>query len=138
MRSYWFGNHAGIALVMLLLGLLAAEAGAGARQASQRATEWRAPLDARERQNPLEGRPDTEAGGAKLFGARCVECHGEDARGSRRAPDLTRRAVQAKSDGALFWKITSGNTRAGMPAFSFLPPLQRWQLVQHLRRAATP
>jgi hypothetical protein len=41
--------------------------------------------------------------------------------------------VQAQSDGALFWKISSGNTHSGMPAFSFLPEPQRWQLVLRLR-----
>lgn len=38
-----------------------------------------------------------------------------------------------KPDGALFWKISSGNAHEGMPAFSFLPELQRWQLVLQLR-----
>jgi len=33
----------------------------------------------------------------------------------------------------LFWKISTGNTRGGMPSFSFLPDTQRWQLVMHLR-----
>jgi len=44
--------------------------------------------------------------------------------------------VQVQSDGALYWKITGGNTRGGMPTFSFLPELQRWQLVMHLRTLA--
>jgi hypothetical protein len=33
----------------------------------------------------------------------------------------------------LFWKITNGNTDRGMPSFSKLPELQRWQLVLYLR-----
>ncbi|HYU78073.1 MAG TPA: hypothetical protein VEK56_03750 [Vicinamibacterales bacterium] len=37
--------------------------------------------------------------------------------------------MQAQGDGALFWKISSGNTRAGMPSFGFLPEAQRWQVV---------
>ena len=41
--------------------------------------------------------------------------------------------VQAQTDGALFWKIASGNTRRGMPTFSYLPEPQRWQLVLALR-----
>jgi hypothetical protein len=45
--------------------------------------------------------------------------------------------VQAQTDGQLYWKINTGNTRAGMPAFSFLPELQRWQLVLQLRAIAT-
>jgi hypothetical protein len=46
--------------------------------------------------------------------------------------------VQAQTDGALFWKISGGNSHQGMPAFSFLPDPQRWQLVLHLRAIATP
>ena len=46
-------------------------------------------------------------------------------------------AVQAQTDGALFWKLGSGNARAGMPTFSFLPEPQRWQLVLHMRNRAT-
>jgi hypothetical protein len=44
--------------------------------------------------------------------------------------------VQVQTDGALFWKISTGNTRKGMPAFSFLPEAQRWQLVLRLRTLA--
>ena len=42
-------------------------------------------------------------------------------------------AVQQQSDGTLFWKITNGNPDRGMPSFSRLPELQRWQLVLYLR-----
>jgi hypothetical protein len=42
--------------------------------------------------------------------------------------------VQQQSDGVLFWKITNGNTRRGMPSFSKLPELQRWQIVLYIRR----
>jgi hypothetical protein len=45
--------------------------------------------------------------------------------------------VEAETDGALFWKVSSGNSHSGMPAFSFLPELQRWQLVLHVRSLAS-
>ena len=93
-----------------------------------------APPNASEKQNPLANRPDAAAGGAKLFQERCATCHGADARGTEDAPDLSQADVQAQTDGALFWKISTGNSRSGMPAFSFLPELQRWQLVLHLRQ----
>ena len=96
---------------------------------------WKAPPREASRSNPLASRPDAAAGGAKLFQQRCVSCHGADGRGSSKGPDLTRPSVQAQTDGSLFWKISTGNSRSGMPAFSFLPPLQRWQLVLHLRAA---
>jgi mono/diheme cytochrome c family protein len=101
--------------------------------ATARDTDWIAPAGAADRVNPLAARPELAAGGKKVFNQRCAECHGADARGSDRAPDLTAADVQAQSDGALFWKMSSGNTRAGMPSFSFLPEQQRWQLLLFLR-----
>ena len=97
---------------------------------------WRAPTEHTSRANPLAKDVDLEAGGRKLFGRRCTSCHGDDGRGTTKAPDLTQPAVQVQSDGALFWKISGGNAHKGMPAFSFLPRAQRWQLVMHLRALA--
>jgi mono/diheme cytochrome c family protein len=104
--------------------------------------EWMPPKEQAARANPLETRPDLAAGGRKLFQQRCAQCHGDDGSGTSRAPDLTRRTVQSQSDGALYWRISSGNAYTGMPTFSYLPELQRWQIVLHLRTltttAATP
>jgi mono/diheme cytochrome c family protein len=98
---------------------------------------WLAPLEEASKLNPLAARTDAVAGGRKLFHQRCSTCHGEDGHGTTKAPDLTQPAVQEQSDGALFWKISGGNSRQGMPAFSFLPELQRWQLVLRVRAAAS-
>jgi mono/diheme cytochrome c family protein len=105
----------------------------GGAQKRGRDPLWTVPANATLRTNPLANRPDAAAGGRKLFDQRCATCHGDDARGTEKGPDLTATEVQAQSDGALFWKITQGNTRGGMPTFSFLPEVQRWQLVLHLR-----
>jgi mono/diheme cytochrome c family protein len=94
---------------------------------------WAAPADRANLVNPLADRPETAAGGGKLFLQRCSQCHDAEGGGSRHAPSLVARGVQSQSDGELFWKISSGNTRRCMPSFSFLPELQRWQLVLHLR-----
>jgi len=100
---------------------------------------WTPPSEAARKANPLAARPDLSAGGRKLFQQRCAQCHGDDATGTSLAPDLTRRVVQSQSDGALFWRISGGNAHTGMPSFSYLPELQRWQLVLHLRTLpATP
>jgi mono/diheme cytochrome c family protein len=99
---------------------------------------WAAPARAAAIPNPLANRPDVAAGGRKVFAERCSTCHGADGRGTPKAPDLAGAGVQAQSDGALFWKISSGNTRRGMPSFSFLPPPQRWQLVLSLRALGKP
>ena len=97
---------------------------------------WLAPVTAALKLNPLAGRADVRPGGGRLFRDRCSTCHGDDGRGTAKAPDLALPVVQSQSDGALLWKISGGNAYAGMPTFSFLPELQRWQLVLHLRELA--
>lgn len=94
---------------------------------------WRAPEEATARKNPLAEKPELAAGGKKLFKRNCVECHGDSGQGLKKAADLQLPVVQNQSDGALFWKITNGNPDRGMPSFSGIPELQRWQLVLHLR-----
>lgn len=122
----------GVALTLLSVAPIAAYR----VQVRERDADWTAPVDAVSRPNPLANRPDAEAGGRKVFHRRCVACHGEDGRGTSKGPDLTQADVQFQSDGVLFWKISGGNTRAGMPTFSFLPQAQRWQLVLRLRTLA--
>ena len=123
-------------VITVVVGLFACagRADVHARHARVRDPEWIAPPEASSRDNPLSSRPETSEGGRKLFAQRCSACHRTDGRGSDRAPDLTVSGTQMQSDGALFWKISGGNTRTGMPAFSFLPELQRWQLVMYLRQ----
>ena len=106
-------------------------------QSRQQDPSWVAPDRAASKPNPLAGRPELAGGGRKIFAQRCTQCHGDDAQGTSRAPNLLSRRVQAQADGALFWKISSGDTRAGMPSFSYLPAPERWQLVLHLRSLAS-
>jgi len=101
-------------------------------------SKWRAPESAAVRGNPLAGREDAVAGGRKLFQRHCVECHGADGTGRKKAANLTLPVVQAQPDGVLHWKITNGNPDRGMPSFSRLPELQRWQIVLYLRTFKQP
>jgi len=100
---------------------------------------WRPPAEAVSRSNPLASKPETAAGGRKLFVRNCVECHGKDGSGMQKkhSADLQLPIVQQQSDGTLFWKITNGNLGRGMPSFSKLPELQRWQIVLYLRTLTT-
>jgi cytochrome c5 len=97
--------------------------------------KWRVPAEAAAKPNPLAGREEAALGGKKLFRRNCVECHNEQGTGvpKKHAADFRLAVVQDQTDGALFWKITNGNPDRGMPSFSKLPELERWQLVLFLR-----
>lgn len=93
----------------------------------------KAPRKAAARQNPLHADPDAVAAGAKLFGLHCAECHGGMAEGGRKAPSLLAEQVQQATPGTLFWILTNGVVRHGMPVWSKLPEPQRWQIVSYLK-----
>jgi mono/diheme cytochrome c family protein len=83
--------------------------------------------------NPLEGEPDSLAAGKKLYARHCTGCHGASGENGRKGPSLRAPEVQTASAGALFWVITNGNVRAGMPVWSKLPEPQRWQITTYVR-----
>jgi mono/diheme cytochrome c family protein len=96
----------------------------------------KAPGKAVARCNPLQGDPDAVPAGAKLFERHCAQCHGEMAEGGRKAPSLLADPVQQAAPGTLFWILTNGVIRHGMPVWSKLPEPQRWQLVSYLKSLA--
>jgi mono/diheme cytochrome c family protein len=100
----------------------------------------KAPEKARNRTNPLENDPDAVAAGAILFEQHCAECHGDAARGGKKGPSLRADEVQRATSGAIFWILTNGVVRKGMPVWSKLPEPQRWQLVRYIKSlgAAVP
>jgi mono/diheme cytochrome c family protein len=93
----------------------------------------KAPRKAVAQRNPLENDPDAAAAGGKLFELRCAECHGDMAEGGRKAPSLLADPVQQATPGTLFWILTNGVVRRGMPVWSKLPESQRWQIVTYLK-----
>jgi len=93
----------------------------------------KAPEKARAKRNPLESDRDAVAAGSNLFQQHCAECHGESADGGRKGPSLRVREIQDATPGALFWLLTNGVVRRGMPVWSKLPEPQRWQLVSYLK-----
>ena len=102
---------------------------------AQSGEEWKAPADAASKKNPIAGKPELAAGGKKIFTKTCAVCH-DSGSSTQKAPRFSSDVVQKESDGALFWKISNGNTRSGMPSFSSLPDAQRWQLVLYIRSLA--
>jgi mono/diheme cytochrome c family protein len=96
------------------------------------------PAKARAKANPLGNDRDALAAGGKLFEQHCAECHGMKAEGSKRGPSLLREEVQQATPGALFWILSNGVIRRGMPDWSKLPEPERWQIVTFLKSLKTP
>ena len=117
-------------LILTLAGILLADAGDG---------EWlrKVPQKDRDRANPLAINPDAPAAGAKIFAEHCAACHGEDAAGKTEGkhirPNLHADRIKQATPGELFWLLTNGSQKNGMPSWSRLPDAQRWQLVTYLK-----
>ena len=107
------------------------------------AATWKAPKSADSMKNPLEGNSLAAHVGKNLFQTYCITCHGDKGEGNGpsaaglnpKPADLVSKQVQKQSDGALFWKITTGNP----PMLSWkytLSKKQRWELVDYIRLLA--
>ncbi len=120
-------------LCFAMTGAIAAQQPTGSDPA------WVAPAKDAAKKNPLASKPQMAAGGEKVFNRSCAVCHGDaEHRAEHKSPDLASDAVQAQTDGALFWKITNGNSRTAMPSWSSIPEPQRWQLVLYIRSLKQP
>jgi alcohol dehydrogenase (cytochrome c) len=95
-----------------------------------------------EARNPRAGDPAAIAEGGAMFRTFCAACHGVDARGGTRGPDLTTgRLTHGDSDAAMFGTITRGVPGTEMPP-AVLEADGVWGLVAYVRslgeRAAAP
>jgi len=105
-----------------------------AAQTTSATSKWQAPPDAANTANSETQNPAAASIGRKRFMRACVTCHQEDGRGqAAAAANLRTSEAQAQSDGALFWKISNGNAKSGMPSFASLPETDRWDIVIFLR-----
>jgi mono/diheme cytochrome c family protein len=117
-------------LTLTLTGILLASAGDG---------EWlhKVPAKDRNRPNPFAADPDAPAAGGKIFAEHCAQCHGEDAQGKKEGkhirPNLHAERVKQATPGELFWLLTNGSQKNGMPSWSRLPDAQRWQVITYLK-----
>ncbi len=102
--------------------------------------KFAAPASADAMSNPLKGNATATAEGKKLYVANCVVCHGDKGQGdgvaaaglAKSPADHSSAAVQKQTDGAIFWKLSEGNTP--MPAYKAVyNETQRWQLVNYIR-----
>ncbi len=119
--------------VLVLPAALFAQKSDSAKASDVYAELAKVPAKAAARRNPFESDPDARAAGAKLFAQHCAECHGETAEGGKKGPSLRVPEVQQAAPGALFWLLTNGVVRKGMPVWSKLPDAQRWQLVTYIK-----
>jgi mono/diheme cytochrome c family protein len=96
------------------------------------------PEKARAKRNPLENDPNAVAAGGKLYQEHCAECHGMKGEGGAKGANLRANEVQQATPGALFWVLTNGVVRRGMPVWSKLPDPERWQIVNFLKSLRAP
>lgn len=92
-----------------------------------------APASSSGQRNPYAGQGSAVAAGAKLYRTNCGSCHGIGGRGNGNIPALNSGATQSAPDGEVFWFITKGAIKNGMPSWAGLPVQKRWQLVTYLK-----
>jgi cytochrome c oxidase cbb3-type subunit III len=86
-----------------------------------------------QKKSPVEGNAAAILEGESLFRANCSPCHGLNARGGGRGPDLTAgRWVHGIGDEAIFQTISQGVPGTEMPANAFEDG-ETWALVTYLR-----
>jgi mono/diheme cytochrome c family protein len=91
------------------------------------------PEKERARQNPFDSDAAAIAAGSKLFRQNCSSCHGGEAMGTDKRPNLHSERVRTATPGELEWLLKNGSMKNGMPSWSRLPEQQRWQIVSYLK-----
>ncbi len=85
--------------------------------------------------NPYDDDPAAIRAGRALFGNRCAECHGADARGLN-GPDLTVLWAMDTRDERVFQVIRDGVRGSVMPSSS-APDQELWAIVAYLKSTST-
>ena len=86
--------------------------------------------------NPVAGNAAAIREGASLFRSNCSPCHGPNAQGGGRGPDLTSgRWVHGSSDAEIFATITHGVPGTEMPANTF-EDSETWAIIAYVRSLA--
>ena len=83
--------------------------------------------------NPYHGQVDAIHAGGSSYATYCASCHGAAGQGGGNIPSLRQGPAQQTTEGALFWFITKGDVKDGMPSWAALPEQVRWQIVAYLK-----
>lgn len=101
-----------------------------------------APASAKKLKNPLTASEETINAGKQLFNKHCASCHGEDGKAKtdiaaamkKKPTDLTGKQMQGITDGEIYWVVTNGVKKSGMPAFKAKASDQeRWQMTLYVK-----
>lgn len=123
--------------------VLATPTAPGIPEFAQDPTPWVAPARKARVKNPIAASKESLALGKKLFETACFACHGMSGRGDGPAAvaltvkptDLSSELMWKQTDGALFWKLSTGRTP--MAAFEGLySEAERWNIVNYMRTLA--
>ena len=111
-----------------------------AAAADSKSDKWVSPPESAAKKNPTASTPESIAAGQKIYLKTCAMCHGKtgDADGPAvielniHPAKLSDPQLLTQSEGALFWKITTG--KKPMPAYGKrLSEADRWNLVNYIR-----
>ena len=98
---------------------------------------WEVPEDKKQKVSSFKFDNESKTKGESLFQKNCVSCHGTPGKNNSVAlvpppGDPATDKFQKQTDGALFFKMTSG--RAVMPSFKdVLTENERWQVISYIR-----
>ncbi|NOX17781.1 MAG: cytochrome c [Chlorobi bacterium] len=106
----------------------------------QEGSGWKAPAFVDKLTNRLTDLKAAAKKGKEIFDVQCAICHGPKGKGdgaagmglTPRPANLTSERVQSQSDGAIYWKITTGNPPMASYKGTFSKK-QRWELVTFIR-----
>jgi mono/diheme cytochrome c family protein len=129
-----------VLMVSVLTLVTFAYSGGGAAAADSMSGKWLSPAASAAKKNPIAPTQDSIAAGQKIYSKTCAMCHGKggDADGPAvielniHPAKLSDPKLATESDGALFWKITTG--KKPMPTYGKrFSETDRWNLVNYVR-----
>src|SRR6266513_1452193 len=136
MKSLRIYGLLGFVFALLIFACL----GSSAAAADSLAQKWLSPAPSAAKKNPVASTQNSTAAGQKIYSKTCVMCHGKtgDADGPAvielniHPAKLSDPKLATESDGALFWKITTG--KKPMTTYGKrLSETDSWNLVNYIR-----